>query len=60
MRFLSNRLNEKKTELLQTSSLVLSSKRYVHFQVDGEYLGKTKKLVAEIIPEAISVLVPAR
>lgn len=59
MRFFTDRLNEKKTELLQTSSLVLTSKRHVHFQVDGEYLGKTKKLVAEIIPEAISVLVPA-
>jgi diacylglycerol kinase (ATP) len=58
MRFWSDRLDEKKTELLQTSSLVLSAKRDVHFQVDGEYLGKTKKLVAEIIPEAINVLVP--
>ena len=59
MRFFSNLLNDKKTELLQTSKLVLTSKHNVHFQVDGEYRGKTKKLVAEIIPEAISVLVGA-
>ena len=59
MRFFSDRLNQDKTELVQTSQLVLTSKRNIHFQVDGEYLGKTKKLVAEIMPEAISVLVPA-
>ena len=59
MRFFSGRLDNKKTELLQTSKLILTSNRHLHFQVDGEYLGKTRKLVAEIIPEAISVLVPA-
>jgi diacylglycerol kinase family enzyme len=58
MRFFSNRLNNEKTELLQTARLELSSKRALHFQVDGEYLGKTKRLVAEIIPDAIAVLVP--
>lgn len=59
MRFFSGRLNDKKTELLQTSHLMLTSNRNLHFQVDGEYLGTTRKLVAEIIPEAISVLVHA-
>jgi len=59
MRFFSDRLNSEKTELLQTAHLVLSSRRAMHFQVDGEYLGKTKRLVAEIIPDAIAVLVPA-
>ena len=59
MRFFSNMLNQDKTELVQTSQLILTSKRNLHFQVDGEYLGKTKKLIAEILPEAISVLVPA-
>lgn len=59
MRFFSHRLNNEKTELLQTAHLVLSSKRAMHFQVDGEYLGKTKRLIAEVIPEAINVLVPS-
>ena len=59
MRFFSNMLNQDKTELVQTSQLLITSKRNLHFQVDGEYLGKTKKLEAEILPEAISVLVPA-
>ena len=59
MRFFSNRLDYQKTELLQTARLVLTSKRNLHFQVDGEYLGKTKKLVAEIMPGAINIIVPA-
>ena len=59
MRFFSNRLNDKKTEVLQTAHLQLTSKRHLHFQVDGEYIGRTNKLVAEIIPDAISVIVPA-
>ena len=58
MRFFSNWLNNEKTELLQTAKLVITSKRELHFQIDGEYLGKTKKLVAEIIPDAIAMLVP--
>lgn len=58
MRFFSNQLDVTKTELLQTTHLVLASKRNLHFQVDGEYLGKTKNLVAEIIPDGITVIVP--
>ena len=49
-----------KTELLQTSSLEIHSKRHVHFQVDGEYLGKTNKVEASIIPAAITVIVPGK
>lgn len=59
MRFFSDRLDSEKTELLQTSSLELTSRHNLHFQVDGEYLGKTKKLQAEIMPAAINVIVPA-
>ncbi len=58
MRFFSNHLNPKKTEVVQTSHLRLTSKRNLHFQVDGEYLGRTKVLTAEIIPDAINVVVP--
>ena len=47
-----------KTELLQTSSLHIQSKHKVHFQVDGEYMGKTNKVEATILPGAIKVIVP--
>ena len=47
-----------KTEVYQTSSLETYSRRKAHFQVDGEYLGKVNKLVAEILPAAIKIIVP--
>jgi diacylglycerol kinase family enzyme len=50
----------KKTELLQTSSLQIRSKHKVHFQVDGEYLGKTYKVDANILPGALTVIVPKK
>ncbi|HTL09782.1 MAG TPA: YegS/Rv2252/BmrU family lipid kinase [Chitinophagaceae bacterium] len=45
-----------KTELLQAQMLDIVSKKKVHFQVDGEYLGKVNKIHAEIIPDALSVV----
>ena len=59
MRFTQRNYNPDKTELLQTRSLKIKSKRKVHFQVDGEYLGKINSIDAEIIPEALTVIVPA-
>ena len=47
-----------KTELLQASALQIQSKHKVHFQVDGEYLGKTNSIEATILPQALPVLVP--
>lgn len=47
-----------KTEVFQASSLVMHSARKVHFQIDGEYLGKIKSLNVEIIPKALELVVP--
>jgi diacylglycerol kinase (ATP) len=49
--------NPKKIESFQTSSLKITTKHKVHFQVDGEYLGKVDKIDAKIIPKAINVIV---
>ncbi len=51
--------NSAKTEVLHTSSLKVQTRRFYHFQVDGEYLGKTNKVEAEILLKAIKVIVPA-
>ncbi len=51
--------NPDKTELFQTDALSMRSNKHVHFQVDGEYLGKIKQLKATIIPDALEVIVPA-
>ena len=50
----------KKTEIFQTNSLLIQSKRKAHFQVDGEYLGKVNKVQADIILNALEIIVPAK
>ncbi|MES2646276.1 MAG: diacylglycerol kinase family protein [Bacteroidota bacterium] len=49
--------NPQKTELFQTDTLQINSKRKAHFQVDGEYRGKINHLEASIIPNAVQVIV---
>jgi YegS/Rv2252/BmrU family lipid kinase len=49
--------NPKKIERFQVSSLTITTKHKVHFQVDGEYLGKVNTVKAQIIPKAINVIV---
>ncbi|PSK92449.1 diacylglycerol/lipid kinase family protein [Taibaiella chishuiensis] len=51
-------LNAKKTEVYQARSVEIRSRKKVHFQVDGEYLGKTNHLSAEILPASIRVIYP--
>ncbi len=48
--------DQKKTEVLQTSQLKMESKRPIHFQVDGEYLGKVRSVTADIIPDALHII----
>ena len=48
----------KKTEIFQTNELSIRSTKRVHFQVDGEYLGKTKAVNAEIVRDALQIIVP--
>lgn len=48
----------KKTELFKTSGVKVQSKRKVHFQVDGEYLGKIHTIEANILPGAITMVLP--
>ena len=49
--------NPKKIERYQVSELAIKTKHKVHFQVDGEYLGKTDRVVAKIMPAALTVIV---
>ena len=49
----------KKIERFQTSSIEISTKHKAHFQVDGEYLGKTRKVSARILPAAITMITPS-
>jgi YegS/Rv2252/BmrU family lipid kinase len=49
--------NTSKTEVFQTNNLTITSKYKVHFQVDGEYLGKVNTITARLIPKALQVIV---
>ena len=49
-----------KTRVLQTRSLRMQSKQKVHFQVDGEYLGKTNAVEAELLKDALQIIVPVK
>ena len=47
-----------KTEIFQTNTLSMKSRRKVHFQIDGEYLGKIKEINAIITPNALQIIIP--
>ncbi|WAC41471.1 diacylglycerol/lipid kinase family protein [Pedobacter sp. SL55] len=50
--------NPKKIESFQASEVQITTKYKAHFQVDGEYLGKTNKVEAKLLPNAINLIVP--
>jgi YegS/Rv2252/BmrU family lipid kinase len=53
------RFNPKSIEMIQARSAVIETQHHAHFQVDGEYIGKVKKVEAKIVPGKLKLLVPA-
>jgi YegS/Rv2252/BmrU family lipid kinase len=51
--------NPKKIERFQASEINITTKHKAHFQVDGEYLGKTNRVTAKLLPKAINIIMPA-
>jgi YegS/Rv2252/BmrU family lipid kinase len=49
-----------KTEILQASQVTISTRKRAHFQIDGEYRGKTNQVSASILPHALKVIVPLK
>ncbi|TDX01125.1 diacylglycerol/lipid kinase family protein [Dinghuibacter silviterrae] len=47
-------------EVVSVQSVSIACNRAVHFQVDGEYKGKIKRLKASVIAQSLRVLVPER
>jgi len=45
-------------EIIQTEKAVINTREKNHFQVDGEYCGKTSAVTVEIVPASLKVLVP--
>ncbi len=58
MMFFHTPFNTEKTEIFQTNTLIMRSRRKVHFQIDGEYIGMVKEVSATVIPDAIKVIMP--
>jgi len=50
--------DEEKTKVYQTNTLTMRSKKKVHFQIDGEYLGKINNVTANLVPDSLQVRVP--
>lgn len=48
----------KKIEIFHARSLTIETLKKVHFQVDGEYLGKVNNIKATIMPGKLNVMVP--
>jgi diacylglycerol kinase (ATP) len=57
IKFTSLPFNPEKIEIFKTRELTIKTKHRVHFQVDGEYMGRVNRIAAEIIPDAIQVIV---
>jgi YegS/Rv2252/BmrU family lipid kinase len=51
--------NPKKIEVYHARSVSIETLQKVHFQVDGEYLGKVKKVRARIVPAQLQIILPA-
>ena len=50
--------NPKKIELFHARSISIETRRHAHFQVDGEYLGKVKKITGSIDPACLLMVLP--
>lgn len=59
MRFTRKGFDPEKVEFFPTPHLRVRSRRRMHLQVDGEYLGKVREVEARILPSAIRIILPS-
>jgi YegS/Rv2252/BmrU family lipid kinase len=52
------KLDPKKIEVIQATSVHIQTPRKVHFQIDGEYKGKVDLVNAKILPGQLNILLP--
>jgi YegS/Rv2252/BmrU family lipid kinase len=46
-------------EYFHTTTMKIETRKRVHFQIDGEYMGKINKIEAVILPKHINIILPA-
>lgn len=56
--FRPDSLDPEKIEVISVSQVTIQAKRNAHFQVDGEYMGKLRKVDARILPDYLKVILP--
>lgn len=52
--------DKEKAEIFSTKQVELTALRKAYFQVDGEYLGRTKKIKAAIAPRCLNIMATAQ
>ncbi len=57
--FTDRSFHPQKIEVFSTKSVELNIHHKAYFQIDGEFMGKTKNVKARILPQIISLMVPA-
>jgi diacylglycerol kinase (ATP) len=50
--------NPKKIELFHATAVTIETRKKVHFQIDGEYVGKVKKITAKVLPARLNLVLP--
>ena len=50
--------NTNKIETFHSSAVEIKTIKPVHFQIDGEYMGKVNQISAKIIPKYIDLILP--
>lgn len=58
MLFKPQPFNPTKIETFHATNISIETHRRVHFQIDGEYKGKTNHVKAEILPKYINLILP--
>ena len=56
--FRVGQFNPRKIEIISGTSVTLSTRRSAHFQIDGEYIGKVKRLDAKILSRILNIILP--
>ena len=56
--FTDRSFHPQRIEVLSTKHLCLTTHRKAYFQVDGEFLGKTKAVNVRILPQILNVMIP--
>lgn len=58
MLFRPKQFNPEKIEIFHANSIKVKTRRRVHFQIDGEYMGKVNKVEAAILARYINLVLP--